>query len=435
MSETDGSPAGARSLPEKPNLDWLRKQAKRRLDELRTHDPSAQLADAQFDVAKRFGFSSWRALKSHIDSLTVAGQLFDAAAAGDVDLLTALLDAHPDLIGVRNQPYEWSLLHVAAHRGHLDLVNVLLARGFDVNTKERGDRTYAMHWAAAAGHVNVVRRLADAGGDVIGRGDDHELEVIGWATCWDGCDDAAHREVVSVLLEHGARHHIFSAVAIGDANEVQRIVRDDPLQLNRRMSRHENRQTPLQFAVRKQLPAMVSLLLTLGADPLATDQDGLSATWYAVDPTTDRALMEALHAMTLVELDSADRGQRPAGGKATDLLASLALGDEATAARLVRDAPESLREGGALHLAARRGDVAMVRWLLGHGAEPNGMWAMWDAQVTALHPAALLGHAEVVRARLDGGADPSIRDSKHDGDALGWAEHGGQPEIAKMLRA
>ena len=200
--------------------------------------------------------------------------------------------------------------------------------------------------------------------------------------------------------------------------------------------RHEAARALLYaFAVRKQLPAMVSLLLTLGADPLATDQDGLSATWYAVDPTTDRALMEALHAMTLVELDSADRGQRPAGGKATDLLASLALGDEATAARLVRDAPESLREGGVLHLAARRGDVVMVRWLLAHGAEPNGMWAMWDARVTALHPAALLGHAEVVRALLDAGADPTIRDSKHNGDAFGWAEHGGQPEIAKMLRA
>jgi len=25
-----------------------------------------------------------------------------------------------------------------------------------------------MHWAAAAGHLEVVRRLADAGGDVIG---------------------------------------------------------------------------------------------------------------------------------------------------------------------------------------------------------------------------------------------------------------------------
>ena len=47
-----------------------------------------------------------------------------------------------------------------------------------------------MHWAAANGHLGVVRRLVDAGGDVVGRGDDHALEVIGWATCWDQCHDA-----------------------------------------------------------------------------------------------------------------------------------------------------------------------------------------------------------------------------------------------------
>ena len=146
--------------------------------------------------------------------MTEDEQLFDAAEQGDTDRLDALLDAHPDKLNARKPPYAWSLLHVAAHKGHLAAVDLLLRRGLDVNTREEGDNTYAIHWAAAAGHVDVVRRLADAGGDVVGHGDDHELEVIGWATCWDGCDDAAHRSVVDVLLRHGARHHIFSAIAM-----------------------------------------------------------------------------------------------------------------------------------------------------------------------------------------------------------------------------
>jgi uncharacterized protein (TIGR03435 family) len=58
-------------LPDKPDLNWLRKQAKRHLKELRDTHPSAQLADAQFALAKQYGFSSWRALKAHVDSLTV----------------------------------------------------------------------------------------------------------------------------------------------------------------------------------------------------------------------------------------------------------------------------------------------------------------------------------------------------------------------------
>src|SRR5262245_7887808 len=102
--ETGGSLSGSLSLPEHPNLDWLRKQAKRRLDELQADNPSAQLADAQFDLAKQYGFSSWRALKAHIDSLTLEGQLFDAAAKGDDATLVSLLDAHPDAINARNKP-------------------------------------------------------------------------------------------------------------------------------------------------------------------------------------------------------------------------------------------------------------------------------------------------------------------------------------------
>jgi ankyrin repeat protein len=294
MSETDGSLSGARSLPDKPSLEWLRKQAKRRLEELQADNPTAQLTDAQFQLAKEYGFSSWRALKAHIDSLTVEGQLFEAASNGDTARLAELLDAHPDALTVRNEPYEWSLLHVAAHNGRLDAVNLLLDRGLDVNTREKGDNTYAIHWAAAAGHTQVVRRLADAGGDVVGHGDDHELEVIGWATSWEGCDDDAHRAVVDVLLEHGARHHIFSAIAMNLADEVRRIVARDPSALTQRMSRNENNQTPLHFAVRMNRPEMVALLLELGADPLAGDADGYPAAMYAQDPNADRRVMEAI---------------------------------------------------------------------------------------------------------------------------------------------
>ncbi len=188
------------------NLEWLRKQAKRLLIEMRKTNPAAQLADAQFELAKQNGFSSWRALKAHADTLTVDGQLFDAARRGDVETLTALLDQHPEKLQARDEPYEWTLLHAAASEGQLAAVDLLLRRGLDPNAREKGDNTYPMHWAAAAGKLDVVRRLADAGGDVVGHGDDHEIEVIGWATCWEETEDAAHRAVVDFLLSRGARH-------------------------------------------------------------------------------------------------------------------------------------------------------------------------------------------------------------------------------------
>jgi hypothetical protein len=76
------------SLPDARDLDWLRKQAKRRLQGLREQDPGAKLADAQFEVARQYGFTSWRALKAHVDSATVEGRLFEAARTGDAATLT-----------------------------------------------------------------------------------------------------------------------------------------------------------------------------------------------------------------------------------------------------------------------------------------------------------------------------------------------------------
>ena len=396
-------------LPDTPSLEWLRKRAKERLDELRRTNADAKLADAQLELAREYGFASWRALKAHVDSLTLEGRLFAAAREGDVGALTALLDAHPEGVEARTKPYGHTLLHAAAQHGRLEVVDALLERGVDVNTREQGDNTYPMHWAAAQGHVGVVRRLADAGGDVIGSGDDHELEVIGWATCWDD-----HRAVADLLVERGARHHIFSAIALSLADEVRRIVDAERAALAKPMSHNENFQLPLHFAVRKNRPEFVELLLELGADPLATDGEGLSASVYAAEPGVDRAVIETLMRHGAI-----------------DLFGALALGDRARAEDLLQADPGRIEREGALHLLAKRGDVEGVRWLLSHGADSNARWGHWDAQVTPLHLAAAQGHAEVVRLLLAAGADPTIRDSKHDGDARGWAEHGRVPQASR----
>jgi ankyrin repeat protein len=410
-------------LPDNPSLEWLRKQAKRRLDELRQSNPEAKLADAQFDLAKQYEFSSWRALKAHVDSLTVDGQLFDAARNGDVGALATLLDQHPEKLQVRNQPYEHTLLHLAAFAGHLASVDLLLRRGLDVNAREKGDNTYAIHWAAAAGHQDVVRRLAAAGGDVVGHGDDHELEVIGWATCWDGGDDPVHRAIVDFLVSRGARHHIFSAIALNLADEVRRIVAADASALARRMSRNEGYQLPLHFAVRLHRPEMVALLLELGADPLGRDGSGFPPATYAMVPDIDRRVSEVIRAR----------------GGAMDLFTAVALSEWETAARLLSENPFAAAPGGAsagvLHLMAKRGNATAVKWLLDHGVDPNARWAHWDAEVTPLHLAALGGHADIVRLLLKAGADPAIRDSKHDSDAMGWAEFFRRAEIVQILTA
>jgi len=332
-------------------------------------------------------------------------QLFDAARDGDVDALRAALDADPAKLTVRDQPYEWTLLHHAAQHGHLAIVNLLLDRGCDVNTLEKGDHTTALHWAAAAGHVGVVRRLLEAGVDPIGHGDDHDLDAIGWASCWDNANTDAHREIVQLLIASGARHHIFSAIAMNLADEVRRIVREDPSALERPMSKFEDYRLPLHFAVRMNRPAMIELLIRLGADPFGTDGAGFPPAAYAMDVDADRCLHEIL---------------RNAGH--LDLFTALAVDDYLVAAEILRREPDTVSRGGILHLMAKRGHVVAVKWLLANGADANALWAHFDADVTPLHMAVLGNHPDSVRALLDAGADPGIKDSKHDGDASGWAE-------------
>ncbi|HMI43768.1 MAG TPA: ankyrin repeat domain-containing protein, partial [Gemmatimonadaceae bacterium] len=143
----------------------------------------------------------------------------------------------------------------------------------------------------------------------------------------------------------------------------------------------------------------------------------MPAAAYATAPDIDRRVSEAIRAR---------------GG--TDLFTALALGDWETAGRLLRENPKII-EPGVLHLMAKRGDDAAVKWLLDHGADPNARWAHWDAELTPLHLAVMQDHVEIVRLLLAAGADPTIRDSKHDSDALGWAEFFGRLEIVRMFRA
>jgi uncharacterized glyoxalase superfamily protein PhnB len=198
-------------------------------------------------------------------------------------------------------PSGWTPLHQAARQGDLATVRRLLGEGANPNARETGDNTYPLHWAAARGHTDIARALLDAGGDVHGTGDVHELDVIGWATVFHepareggGMDDA-RRELVALLLERGASHHVFSAMAMGDLDLIREVARQDPPALARRMSRFERGMTPLHFALDRNRHDMLDLLISLGADLEAQDLGGRTALAVAM-LRDDRKAMQRLHA-------------------------------------------------------------------------------------------------------------------------------------------
>ena len=70
-----------RPLPDHPNLRHLKDQAK---DLLKTRRVNS-LAEAQFEIARLYGFASWPKLKAHVDSLEEIGQLQQAIDGNDLN--------------------------------------------------------------------------------------------------------------------------------------------------------------------------------------------------------------------------------------------------------------------------------------------------------------------------------------------------------------
>ncbi len=245
-------------------------------------------------------------------------RFFEACANGDVGTLASFLSNHPDLVRTANPAAshgKWTGLHTAAQHGHLDAVRLLLRHGADPNAREAGDNTYPLHWAAARRHIEVVRALLDAGGDVHGVGDDHELDVIGWATFFHepGRAPGHDPEVAALLVTRGARHHIFSAVSLGNLDLIRRLVSENTSLLDRRMSRFEHGLTPLHFAISQNRYDILDLLIELGAELEAKDKNGHTALEAAMLQGDREAIARLLTA----------GAKKPAQAPSSDVLSGL----------------------------------------------------------------------------------------------------------------
>lgn len=59
-----------RPLPERPSLEYLKREAKELLATLRKQTPAARLAQAQHALARQYGFASWPRLRRHVEGAT-----------------------------------------------------------------------------------------------------------------------------------------------------------------------------------------------------------------------------------------------------------------------------------------------------------------------------------------------------------------------------
>lgn len=124
--------------------------------------------------------------------------IFDAAAAGDVDRLTQLLDGDPDLVGAYSED-GYTALHFAAFFARGKALRLLLDRGADVGAVARNDmRVQPLHSAVAANSREIVAALLAAGADP------NAKQQGGFTPLMAAEQNEKESDLVRLLIDHGA---------------------------------------------------------------------------------------------------------------------------------------------------------------------------------------------------------------------------------------
>lgn len=245
----------SKTLSQNPNLSQEEEQAESLLgsfragddeaiNRVRQHLPQVQhlegaelpayplsLKDAQTVIARENGLKSWGALRlaiklKNVDYGDALGQFKRLVYARDAAGLDSLLEAHPELRQTLDDPhFDFGSTAVIIAKNDLDVVDVLLKHGADINAKSQW-------WA----------------------GDFHVLEV-------------ASAELAGALIERGATVTVHAAAEQGWLDWLNEAYDKDPAIVKERGG---DGKTPLHYA---QDPGVMDWLLERGADLETRDHD------------------------------------------------------------------------------------------------------------------------------------------------------------------
>jgi ankyrin repeat protein len=246
-----------------------------------------------------------------------------------------------------------TILMTAARTGDEASVRMLLAHDANVNAKELTLGETALIWAAAENHPAAVRALIERGADRNAKSNVLSLAPFQWVTSG----------MVSTTLPRGGWTPLMYA-ARQNAADAARALAESGADLNQT---DPDGTTALTIAIINAHFDLAAMLLDKGADPNIADETGMSPLYAAVDmhtlgPMISRPapkLVDQIDAAGLVERLLAHganpnlRLKRPVIGRHHD-------GGDA-----------SLGEGTtALLRAAKTNDIAVMKLLLDHGADP-----------------------------------------------------------------
>jgi ankyrin repeat protein len=366
----------AQALPSRPNLDWLRKTAKQALREMRAQRPEARLADAQLALAREHGFSSWRALKTHVDQLlkpeSAAGAPDDSQVAqflrnvrtGNNDAVRAALAAAPALVNAKGPHPHWGgrpqPLHMAIEGKNREAFDLLLASGADINGTN--------------------------------------LPYEGWSPLML-TDHNEQSEMRLELLKRGATIGLAEALVFADDQRLDKLLQRGKSAL---AARPPGGGSWLSHA---RTTYAIDRLLAFGV-PVDKPDVWETTPIEQMSRLGKRGLPLLRHLLKLGVVAKPQEFAR--------------LGDRETLEALIAADPSITRIDEVLVGAADFGHIELVKWLLERGANPNARSGS-GSQGTALHSAAWEGNLELVKVLVMAGADINALDREHHGKPAEFA--------------
>jgi ankyrin repeat protein len=455
-------------LPAHPNLEHLRKEAKALLRDFKLQKPVAikifnsspgtirpKLSDAQYLIAREYGFESWTDLREHVNSLAVEpvdpiAQAKKAFHEDDARALRKLIEQFPELKTKINEPISHfdspPIIHVRSRA----MLDVMLDAGADINAKsrwwaggfelldqaipelaayaiERGARV-TVHSAARLGMIDKLLELVEANPELVhARGGDGQTPLHFASTIEiaeylldNGAEidarDVDHEStpaqymvksrpaICRFLIQRGCHTEILMAAALGDLNLVRKHLDADPQCIRMRVSDE-------YFPMISPKNGGTIYQWELG--------------WYISAVQVAKSFGHSNIFNFLMERCPADE----------KLLNACWLHDEPLVKSLLAAKPHlaaTLSANGRRQLAhaARNGDVTAVRLMLAAGLPVVDVFSQHHA--TPLHWAAWHGNVELIRMILARNPQLENTDNQYETTPLHWAiygsEHGWAPE-------
>ena len=468
-------------LPERPNLDQLKRQAKDLLRDARARRPealarlhslpgfagrsdddvahTAALHDAQSVIARELGFPSWNALAEHVEELTLGfdaavDQFIQAATEVQPERAERLLRLHPRIAGAN--------FYTALLLGDSARVESHLTRSATLATKAGGAREwepllYLCHTKLEFGPRERPDGVVRCAQQLLALGADPNARYpwlhhgVRRPALWGAVCVTRSLGLAAALLDAGADPNdgvTFPLAAGGGDIDALELLYSRGASVNQPWAT-DGSATLYAILQWTDTPAGVHWLVEHGVapDPVYAPNGetplhvaarrcdvGIVASLVGIGADIERKRADGRTAYAVARLSGNDAvaewlAQHGAHTELSDvdrLVAACSRGDRATADALLHAHADLASQigpehYGGLYRAAEQNDAAVLETMLECGFDPNHGDEIGK---TALHAAAMEGWPDAVRVLLKHGASVSMRDNEFHGQPLVWAAEG-----------